>query len=62
MANDELIDFPNLARLASLPTSELTRELDALTALARTRGPKAQKAAAEAVALIQETHRAQQAR
>lgn len=60
--SSELADFPLLAQLVGKPTAELTQELDGLTAVARSRGPKTQRATAEAVALIQETHRAQQAR
>lgn len=62
MAAKSLADFPHLERLVGLPSAELVRELDALTATARAAGVKTQRATADAVALIQEVHRASQAR
>lgn len=64
--NAPLTDFPHLARLVGLSAAELTKELDAFTAIARSRGAKVQRAVAEAAALVrdtaQETQRAQPAR
>lgn len=62
MAAKSLADFPLLERLAGLASAELTRELDGLSAVARSGGAKTQRATAEAAALIQEVHRAAQAR